>query len=64
MTNGVVTLSPLPDNGDTVLLLLLLLRLDVDNVDLLDLDERLDSEPDRDADFDLADLAVRLVFHE
>lgn len=42
----------------------LLILLKLDNVDLLDLEEHLDSEPDRDPDCDLPDLVLRLVFSE
>lgn len=64
--NGEVSLLELPDNDDTVrLLLLLLLRdpeaLDLDKVDMLDLDEP-DSDPVPDLDpADSADLEVRPV---
>lgn len=66
--NGVVSLLELPDNEDTVRLLLLpplLLLLDSDKVDILDLEERPVSDPDPDFDpADPADLVVRLVFDD
>ena len=62
--NGVVSLLRLPDNEDTVRLLLLLL--DSENVDTLDFDERPDSDPEADPDPDLdpADLVLRPVFDD
>lgn len=63
--NGVVSLLELPDNDDTVRLLLLLL--DSDKVDALDPEDRPDSDPDPDPDLDpadLSDLAVRPVFDD
>lgn len=67
--NGVVSLLQLPDNEDTVrlllppllpLLLLLLLLFDPDKVDMLDLEDDPDSDPD--PDLDPADLVVCPVF--
>lgn len=54
LRNGDVSLRELPESDDTVRLLLLLL--DPDRVDTLDLEDRLDSDPD--PDLDPADLVV------
>lgn len=60
MINCEVSLRELPDSEDTVRLLPLLL--DSDRVDMLDLEDRPDSDPD--ADLDPTDLVVFSVFDD
>lgn len=62
MRNGDVSLRELPESNDTVRLLLLLL--DPDRVDTLDLEDRLDSDPEPEPDLDSTDLVDFSFFEE